>query len=45
MTQATSNNIPQEARLSCDRKQTGMVAERMFDKHRDRFMEAFYKET
>ena len=32
-------------RSPSDRKQIGIVAERMFDKSRDRFMAAFYKET
>ena len=31
-------------RSPSDRKQIGIVAERMFDKQRDSFMEAFYKE-
>lgn len=32
-------------RSPSDRKQIGIVAERMFDKQRYRFMEAFYRET
>ncbi|XP_020907582.2 uncharacterized protein LOC110245632 [Exaiptasia diaphana] len=32
-------------RSPSDRKQIGIVAERMFDKQRNRFMEAFYRET
>lgn len=32
-------------RSPSDRKQIGIIAERMFDKHRSRFMSAYVKET
>ncbi len=32
-------------RSPSDRKQIGIIGERMFDKNRDRFMSAYYKET
>ena len=32
-------------RSPSDRKQTGIIAERMFDKDRVQFMNAYYKET